>query len=102
MALFSDQHLRALWPINSEIQNLEIDFGTKQINCQLVSLLVQYIFIFYFNFNFIFNNFNHLKIKIKDQLAEIRKMSLSKLLCRNLRDTPRIQPRAMISSKLKE
>lgn len=36
------------------------------------------------------------------QLSEIRKMSLSKLLCRNLKDTPRIQPRAMISSKLKE
>jgi len=36
------------------------------------------------------------------QLAEIRKMSLSKLLCRNLKDTPKIQPRAMISSKLKE
>lgn len=37
-----------------------------------------------------------------EQLAEIRKMSLSKILCRNLKDTPKIQPKAFISSKLKE
>lgn len=33
-----------------------------------------------------------------NQLNEIRKFSLSKLLCRNMNDTPRIQPRAMVSS----
>lgn len=35
-------------------------------------------------------------------MAEIRKMSLAKLLCRNMEDTPEIQPRAMLSVKVKE
>jgi len=33
------------------------------------------------------------------QLAEIRKSSLAKLLCRNMVDTPKVQPMAFISSK---
>lgn len=39
---------------------------------------------------------------LKAQLAEIRKMTLSKVLCSNLKNTPKIQPRAMVSSKIKE
>ncbi|RMZ96965.1 chorion peroxidase isoform X1 [Brachionus plicatilis] len=34
------------------------------------------------------------------QLIELRKLSLSKLLCRNLADTPKMPPRAMLSMKL--
>ncbi|CAF0816026.1 unnamed protein product [Brachionus calyciflorus] len=34
------------------------------------------------------------------QLAELRKVSLAKLLCRNLADTPQISPKVMLSMKL--
>jgi hypothetical protein len=33
-----------------------------------------------------------------EQLNEIRKVTLSKVLCRNLKDTPKIQPMAMLSA----
>ena len=36
------------------------------------------------------------------QLSEIRKMSLSKFLCRTMTDTPQIQPRAMLTKQLDE
>ncbi len=36
------------------------------------------------------------------QLSEIRKTSLAKLLCRNMNDTPKIQPKAFLSMKNKE
>ncbi len=36
------------------------------------------------------------------QINEIRKVTLARVLCRNLRDTPKIQPKVFFSSKMND